>query len=232
MYWRLSGLDNLRYFASLYGINPDVSKQRIPYLLELAGLKGREKARVEEHSRGMKQRLHVARTLLHDPPVLFLDEPTIGLDPVGARDFRQVIRTLRNDKKTILLITHHMYEADLLCERIAVINHGKIIAFDTPTRLKQLVSNLSVVEIELFGVPDEALNAVNVERWFGTLETLVGAPLLYRSFPLAAACNLPRFKDRHAVGADVFLCVSWNLRLGDAAGELFRDRERDVDGRH
>ncbi|MBN1687303.1 MAG: ATP-binding cassette domain-containing protein, partial [Spirochaetales bacterium] len=162
LYWRLSGLDNLRYFATLYGIDPDVSKRRIPFLLELVGLTGREKERVEGYSRGMKQRLHVARTLLHDPPVLFLDEPTIGLDPVGARGFRQVIKNLQAEKKTILLTTHYMYEADLLCERIAVIDHGRIVALDTPGRLKEVVSDLSVIEIELFGVPQDALASVRV----------------------------------------------------------------------
>src|SRR5512143_1864364 len=157
LYWRLSGLDNLRYFASLYGIDPDVSKKRIPYLLEMVGLQGRGDEKVEGYSRGMKQRLHVARTLLHDPNVLFLDEPTIGLDPVGARDFRNVILNLQSEKKTILLTTHYMFEADALCDRIAVINHGRIIALDTPSGLKSHVSDLNVVEVEMFGAPESVL---------------------------------------------------------------------------
>jgi len=157
LYWRLSAEDNLRYFASLYGVDPDVSKKRIPYLLELVGLKGRGNEKVEGYSRGMKQRLHVARTLLHDPDLLFLDEPTIGLDPVGARDFRQVILDLQSQKKTILLTTHYMFEADLLCDRIAVINHGRMIALDTPSGLKKHVSDLSVVEMETFGASQAVL---------------------------------------------------------------------------
>ncbi|MEW5940106.1 MAG: ABC transporter ATP-binding protein [Chloroflexota bacterium] len=157
LYWRLSAEDNLRYFASLYGVDPDVSKKRIPYLLELVGLKGRGNEKVEGYSRGMKQRLHVARTLLHDPDILFLDEPTIGLDPVGARDFRQVILDLQSQKKTILLTTHYMFEADLLCDRIAVINQGRVVALDTPGGLKKHVSDLSVVEVETFGAPQETL---------------------------------------------------------------------------
>jgi len=160
LYWRLSGIDNLRYFASLYSVDPDVSKQRIPYLLEMVGLKGRGDEYVGGYSRGMKQRLHVARTLLHDPDVLFLDEPTLGLDPVGARDFRQVILNLQSEKKTILLTTHYMYEADALCDRIAVINQGRIIALDTPGGLKQHVSDLSVVEVETFGAHEETLEKV------------------------------------------------------------------------
>jgi ABC-2 type transport system ATP-binding protein len=160
LYWRLSGIDNLRYFASLYGVDPDVSKRRIPYLLELVGLKGRGDEKVQGYSRGMKQRLHVARTLLHDPEVLFLDEPTIGLDPVGAREFRQVILDLQSQKKTILVTTHYMFEADALCDRIAVINHGHIAALDTPSGLKSKVQDLNVVEVEMFGLPEAMLEAL------------------------------------------------------------------------
>jgi len=157
LYWRLSGIDNLRYFASLYGVEPDVSKKRIPYLLEMVGLKDRGNERVEGYSRGMKQRLHVARTLLHDPEILFLDEPTIGLDPVGAREFRQVIRDLQSENKTILLTTHYMFEADSLCQRVAVIDKGFIVAMDSPSELKKHVADLSVIEIETFGTSQEIL---------------------------------------------------------------------------
>jgi ABC-2 type transport system ATP-binding protein len=154
LYWRLSGDDNLRYFASLYGVDPDISKKRIPYLMEMVGLKGRGNERVGGYSRGMKQRLHVARTLIHDPDILFLDEPTIGLDPVGAREFRNVILDLQSQKKTILLTTHYMFEADALSDRIAIINKGRVIALDTPAELKKHVSDLSVVEVETFGIPE------------------------------------------------------------------------------
>lgn len=157
LYWRLSGYDNLRYFASLYHVDPETSQKRIPYLLELVGLADRSKEKVDGYSRGMKQRLHIARTLLHDPEMLFLDEPTIGLDPVGARELRHVIRDLQSQKKTILLTTHYMFEADALCQRIGVINHGRIIALDTPAGLKRHVVDLSVVEIDVFGMPAEAM---------------------------------------------------------------------------
>jgi ABC-2 type transport system ATP-binding protein len=157
-YDRLSGLDNLRYFAELYGVPPALQKQRIPELLELVGLTGREKERVEGYSRGMRQRLHIARGLLHDPPVVVLDEPTIGLDPVGARELRATISDLASTGKTVLLTTHYMYEADALCRRIAVINRGEIVAEGTPSALKSIVADQIVVEIEAFGVADHALD--------------------------------------------------------------------------
>ena len=185
LYWRLSATDNLRYFASLYHVDPEVSRARIPYLLEMVGLTGREKEKVEGYSRGMKQRLHVARTLLHDPEMLFLDEPTIGLDPVGARELRHVVQNLRSEGKTILLTTHYMFEADALCQRIAVINHGRIIALDTPEGLKRLVSDLSVVEVEVFGSAETVVDrvralptveAVNIENLDQRQVLLVQSP--------------------------------------------------------
>jgi ABC-2 type transport system ATP-binding protein len=156
-YERLSGLDNLRYFSELYGVPPKVQKRRIPELLELVGLTGRERERVEGYSRGMRQRLHIARGLLHDPPVVVLDEPTIGLDPVGARELRQTIAELAHSGKTVLLTTHYMYEADALCDRIAVISRGEIVAAGTPADLKSVVADRTVVEIEAFGAPEEAI---------------------------------------------------------------------------
>ena len=170
LYWRLSGIDNLRYFASLYGVEPDVSKKRIPFLMEMVGLEGRGNERVEGYSRGMKQRLHVARTLLHDPEILFLDEPTIGLDPVGARDFRQVIRNLQSEKKTILLTTHYMFEADSLCQRVAVIDKGIIVALDSPAELKKHVADLSVIEIETFGTSSEIVERLRALTFVDALQ--------------------------------------------------------------
>lgn len=160
LYWRLSAKDNLRYFASLYYMEPQVAKKRIPFLLEMVGLQDRADEKVEGYSRGMRQRLHIARALLHDPEVLFLDEPTMGLDPVGARELRQTVRNLQSEKKTILLTTHYMFEADSLCQRVAVINKGKIIALDTPAKIKDTVKDLSVVEIEVFGIPYQILEKI------------------------------------------------------------------------
>src|SRR3954465_52372 len=160
LYDRLSALDNLRYFADLYRVPPRTRRLRIDELLEMVELKGRERERVETYSRGMKQRLHIARGLLHDPEILFLDEPTIGLDPVGARELRSTIAALTAAGKTILLTTHYMFEADALCDRIAVISKGEIVAEGTPADLKRGVEQGSVVEVEVYGVAEEAIDRV------------------------------------------------------------------------
>jgi ABC-2 type transport system ATP-binding protein len=160
LYDRLSAADNLRYFAELYSVPAREQKQRISELLDLVGLTGREKERVEGFSRGMKQRLHIARGLLHDPPVLFLDEPTIGLDPVGARELRGTIASLVDSGKTVLLTTHYMFEADQLCDRIAVIANGAIVGEGTPKDLKAVVADQTVIEIEVFGAGETEIGRV------------------------------------------------------------------------
>jgi len=157
LYYRLSGRENLVYFAELYSVPPRELRARVDGLLEMVGLRDRANERVETYSRGMKQRLHLARMLLHQPPVLFLDEPTIGLDPIGARELRETIARLHAEGKTIVLTTHYMFEADLLCQRIGIINNGKLVAEGSPDRLKQLVSDLSVVELEVFGATAAAI---------------------------------------------------------------------------
>jgi len=173
LYWRLSGYDNLQYFADLYRVPPHIARRRIPELLELVGLTDRANERIEGYSRGMKQRLHIARGLIHDPELLFLDEPTIGLDPLAARGLREVIRNLNQQGKTIFLTSHYMFEIDALCDRVAIMNKGKILITDTPSALKKVVANLEVVEVECFGSPEDviqkiqahpAVQAVNIER--------------------------------------------------------------------
>jgi ABC-2 type transport system ATP-binding protein len=171
LYERLSGLDNLRYFAELYAVPPREQRARIGELLELVGLSGRERERVEGYSRGMRQRLHIARGLLHRPEVLFLDEPSIGIDPVGARELRTMVRALVDTGTTVLLTTHYMFEADELCDRIAVIAGGLIVASGTPADLKQRVNSGAVVEVEVFGLPDGVVAAVQTEP--GVLSALV-----------------------------------------------------------
>ena len=155
LYERLSAYDNLRYFAELYGVTGHHQRERINEVLRLVGLAGREHERVEGFSRGMRQRLHIARGIIHDPEVVFLDEPTIGVDPVGARELRATIGGLVQSGKTVLLTTHYMFEADTLCDRIAVIAKGRLVANGTPRELKSHVVDRTVLEVEVFGIEDE-----------------------------------------------------------------------------
>jgi ABC-2 type transport system ATP-binding protein len=155
LYTRVNAIDNLRYFADLYGVPVSVRDKRIKELLEFMGLWDRARDRVETFSKGMKQRLHLARGLINDPQLIFLDEPTIGLDPEIARDTRDMIRKLVEGGKTILLTTHYMFEADELCRRVGVIRKGEIVALDTPSGLKKYVMDTSVLEIEGFGITEK-----------------------------------------------------------------------------
>jgi ABC-2 type transport system ATP-binding protein len=157
LYWRLTGRQNIQYFADLYRVPPAQVKSRLPEVLELVGLSDRADERVEGYSRGMKQRLHVARCLIHDPEIVLLDEPTLGLDPVAAREIRSIIRGLKDQGKTVFLTSHYMFEIDALCGRVAVLNKGKILMVDTPSALKGLVADLEVVEIECLGAPADVL---------------------------------------------------------------------------
>jgi ABC-2 type transport system ATP-binding protein len=159
LYDRISALDNLRYFADVYRVPHREQRGRIEQLLEVVGLRGREHERVETYSRGMRQRLHIARGLLHDPEIVFLDEPTIGLDPVGARELRETVAALQQAGKTILLTTHYMLEADELCDRVAIITGGRIIAEGTPAELKRGLSRGTVIDIEVL-----AAGAAAIER--------------------------------------------------------------------
>ena len=140
LYAQLSARDNLAYFGQLYGMTRPSILRRVEEMLELVGLRDRGDERVEGFSRGMKQRLHLAKALLHDPPILILDEPTIGLDPAAAVDLRRAIAALV-PRRSVLLTTHDMHEADQLCREIAIVDHGRIVAQGAPPALKARVAS-------------------------------------------------------------------------------------------
>jgi ABC-2 type transport system ATP-binding protein len=151
IYWKLTGRENLAYFAALYHLPPAVARRRIQELLERLEIAQRADEYVERYSSGMKQRIAIAKALLANPPVLLLDEPTIGLDPQAARTLRALILELKRDGHTILLTTHYMEEADLLCDRIGIVDHGTIIALDTPAALKRSIEQPDIVQVEIEG---------------------------------------------------------------------------------
>jgi ABC-2 type transport system ATP-binding protein len=171
LYWRLTGRENLWAFSRFYNIPSNVANERITEVLELVDLTERADDRVERYSKGMKQRLQIARALLNDPEVLFLDEPTLGLDPDGARKIRQYIKGLVAEKQvTVLLTTHYMYEAEEMCGRVAIIDKGKIVALGTPQELKGLVRKAVVLDLNVKGISDQSIQTL---KGISGVETVV-----------------------------------------------------------
>ncbi len=150
MYNRLTAKENLWFFGSLFNIPKDILTKRIDELLELVQLTQWKKAQVGTFSTGMRQRMNVVRALLNTPQVLFLDEPTLGLDPQSSVEIREFVRKLnRENGTTVIITTHMMLDADLLCDRIAIVDHGKIVALDTSTNLKKIISGADTTIIKL-----------------------------------------------------------------------------------
>jgi len=148
LYWRLTGRQNLEYWGALYRLSGGETRRRAQQLLERVGLLDKADERVEQYSRGMKQRLHLARGLVGDAKVLFLDEPTTGMDPLAAREFRNLIGELKGEGRTILLATHDMVEAENVCNRVTLIDRGTILATESPRSLGRVISRFQRIDVE------------------------------------------------------------------------------------
>jgi ABC-2 type transport system ATP-binding protein len=172
LYWRLTGRQNLDYWAALYKVPSAVARRRVPELLEQVGLTERADYLVETYSRGMKQRLHLARGLIADARVLFLDEPTTGMDPIASREFRQLVMQLRSEGRTVLLTTHDMAEAEAVCDRVALIDRGRVVAVESPRSLGTVVARYERIDFDdssgLIGEKVRALPGV------GSVTSLIG----------------------------------------------------------
>lgn len=149
VYRRLSARDNLRYFSNLYRIPRRAQDAHIQKILELVDLAQRADDLAETYSKGMIQRLQIARGLINDPEILFMDEPTVGLDPVGARMLRDIIRRLKEQGKTVLLTTHNLAEVEELCDRLVIINKGRVVAHGTPAGIKGGAETLEDAYVKL-----------------------------------------------------------------------------------
>jgi ABC-2 type transport system ATP-binding protein len=146
----LTGYENLKLHSLLYNVPRKIREKRISDVLELVDLTERQHDQVRKYSGGMRRRLEIARGILHKPKILFLDEPTLGLDPRSRESMWKYIRKLVQEEKiTIILTTHYMEEADFLCDRIGILDRGKIIALDTPSQLKEIVSGNDVIKLRL-----------------------------------------------------------------------------------
>lgn len=166
---KLTGKENLLFHAMLYGIEKEEAEKRIKEVLELVELQDKANTLVEKYSGGMKRRLEIARGLIHRPKVLFLDEPTLGLDAQTRRRIWDYIKNLNKEIGiTMILTTHYMEEADYLCDRIAIIDRGKIVAIDNPDNLKNMVGG-DVVSIEIEGDTKNYLEKLKELKWIKSL---------------------------------------------------------------
>ncbi len=164
MYDRLTAEENLRFFGKLYNLPINIINERIDQLLELVQLTKWKNQKVGTFSTGMRQRMNVVRALLNMPKVLFLDEPTLGLDPQSTVEIREFIKKINKvNETTIILTTHMMNEADILCDRIGIIDHGKIAALDTSTNLKRLISgdDQTVLKLEILNLTKKLITKIH-----------------------------------------------------------------------
>jgi ABC-2 type transport system ATP-binding protein len=156
----LNAIENLIYHAAYFGISRATAGTSARQLLERLDIADKATAKVDHLSGGQQQRLMIARALIHEPDVLFLDEPTVGLDPQARLDLWAILRDLHNQGRTIVMTTHYMEEADRLCDRIAIVDRGKLLALDTPARLKERAPGGTLIELQLDADPQSVLPAV------------------------------------------------------------------------
>jgi len=178
LYERLTARDNLEFFATLQEIPQDNLAQRVNEMLEFFELSHRAKDKVETFSKGMKQRLALARALIHKPPLLFLDEPTSGLDPEAAQQVNDLIADLtKQNGQTVILATHNLTEAQRLCDRVAIMNKGRILALGSLDELARKLWPVTWVDIKLYKTPsDNVLELLKVHR--GVIQVTVESEAL------------------------------------------------------
>jgi ABC-2 type transport system ATP-binding protein len=213
---RLTGFENLDFHARLYGLTSEVRKKRIEEVLDLVELKDKANTLVIKYSGGMQRRLEIARGLMHYPKVLFLDEPTLGLDPqTRRRIWDYILKLNQKEKVTIILTTHYMEEADYLCQKIGIIDFGKIVALDTPQNLKNILGG-DVISIEAFP-PEKAFEILKTFSWIKKINQYDGIinlnvergenkiPLLMKIDQKEAGFEIKSVNLRKPILEDVFL---------------------------
>jgi len=202
----LTGAENLSFHGRLYGMGGATLRDRIDEALELVDLEDRRDERVGGYSGGMARRLELARGMLHRPEILFLDEPTVGLDARTRRDTRDYVRRLNEETgATIVLTTHYMDEADALCDRVAIVDDGEIVALDAPDALKSSLGG-DVVSLELDGPVDPLLTRLDDEPWATEYETTDAGVRVTVEHGRAHVADLVRLADDAGVpiaGVDV-----------------------------
>jgi len=215
MYEELTARENLKLFGNLYNIRKDALDKRIDELLRFVRMEQWADQRIKTFSTGMKQRINVIRALVNEPEILFLDEPTLGLDPQSTAEIRELTQRINTDNgTTIILTTHIMGEADLLCKRIGIIDHGKIVALDTPANLKKIVSgtDISAFEIEISNLDPRMMSAVQALKAVKSLIQEDATHLLVR-----------------ANGGDAFDTIVDSLRKNGAKVRMVKNLEPSLE---
>lgn len=160
LYPTLSARDNLVFWGRMYGLSGNLLKERVNIVLDIAGLKDRQKDRIETFSGGMKRRINIAAALLHNPKILIMDEPTVGIDPQSRNHILESVFNLNQLGMTIIYTSHYMEEVEYLCSRIAIMDHGKIIASGTKEELRRVVGELDNINIDLVNPPNDLEGAI------------------------------------------------------------------------
>jgi ABC-2 type transport system ATP-binding protein len=160
LYYTLTARENLAFYAKIYGLSGKAMKDRIEELLDMVGLTDRADDRLEGYSGGMKRRINIAVALLHNPRILFLDEPSTGVDPQSRKRIYDTIRDLNREGVTVLLTTHQMEDAEKLCHRIAIVDKGKLIALDTLDGLLKMVGETDIVHVTAKEIPPEVVDVI------------------------------------------------------------------------
>jgi len=211
MYNDLTARENLKLFGKLYDIPDDVLEKKVSKLLDFVHMDKWADERIKTFSTGMKQRINVIRALVNDPKILFLDEPTLGLDPKSTSEIRELVRRINIEQRaTIILTTHMMVEADMLCDRIGIIDRGRIVALDTPSKLKKMVSGTDTGVFE-FEVPNLTAAMVASVRSLAIVDSV--------------AQEDPTHIKVHAKGDEAFDVTVDALRNGGASIRTVRNLE-------
>jgi ABC-2 type transport system ATP-binding protein len=191
LYNDLTALENIRFYGKVYGLSRDALRQRQSEIIHMAGLEGRENDLTSSLSGGWKQRLALGCAIVHRPQVVFLDEPTAGVDPISRRDFWRLIYDMVKEGVTVLVTTHYMDEAEL-CQRIGFISQGRLVAMDSPERLKRTQMRGQVLEIAVSGT-DVAMRILKAAQQSG--EIPLGEVALYGAQIHAVVPNAEKLKQ-------------------------------------
>lgn len=213
LYEDLNAYENLNYYYALFGSELSRINEAIYYTLDLMGLRERCKDKVKNYSGGMKKRLALARALLHNPEIIFMDEPTLGVDVQSSHTLWNHIKELKRQGKTVLVTTNYMSEADFLCDRIAIIDHGRLIALDTPAKLKASISSDKIV-LEVDRIPRDLDAVKNIDSVISCRTNLneieIALPNAATKLQevislLSGSCGIKRVEMRTPTLDDVFL---------------------------